>query len=138
LSPARGDSAVVRPAMTYAAEIWHSPKGMLGARKANVTALETVQNGGLGTVLGAFKATSTQVLEAESGVLPIRIGLDQSVLRALAVRGIHPLTKEGNARIRRRLKGKRGRAKKVTRTQRKRNSPGRGEPSRRQGEWTPG
>lgn len=39
----------------------------------------------------------------------MQIVLDEAVLRNQAVRGIHPVTKEGNSHIRKKLRGKRGR-----------------------------
>ena len=66
--------------------------------------LEVVQNGYLRRVLGAFKATSTRVLEAESEIAPIQLTLDEAVLRSQAIRGTHPVTKAGNAHIRSKLR----------------------------------
>jgi len=53
-------SAVVRPAMTYAAASWHNPEGTPGSNRTRVKVLEKIQNQCLRTVLGAFKATSIE------------------------------------------------------------------------------
>ena len=61
--------AVVRPALSYRAALWHNPKKKaLGgpARK-----LAKCQNQGLGQVLGAFKVTPTRQLETEAYVPPL-------------------------------------------------------------------
>ncbi len=106
-------SVVVRPAMTYAAAAWHTPKGLQGAHETYVKQLEVVQNGCLRRVLGAFKATSTRVLEAESEIAPIQLTLDEAVLRSQATRGTHPVTKAGNAHIRSKLRTMRLRNRRV-------------------------
>lgn len=54
-------------------------------------------------MLGAYKATPTAVLEAEPDMPSIHITLNHAVLRMQALRGIHPVTKVGNARIPRNL-----------------------------------
>ncbi len=102
-------SSVVRPAMTYAATAWHAPKGLREAKQTHIKKLDSIQNGCLRRVLGAYRATATRVVEAETGVPPLQTTLDQAVLRNQALRGIHPVTKIGNAQIRRKLKGRRGR-----------------------------
>ena len=101
--------AVVRPAMTYAAAIWHNPAGTRGATKTPEKQLGVVQNKCLRQVTGAYKATNTRELEAEAGVYPIQISLDLAVLRHQAFRGIHEVTRVGNKRIRAALRNKRGR-----------------------------
>lgn len=92
--------AVVKPAMTYGAAIWHAPPGTAEAKMTHVKKLATEQNGCLRTVLGAYRATPIAVLEAESAMPSMQIALDQTVLRMQALRGTHPVTKIGNARIR--------------------------------------
>ena len=102
-------NAVVKPAMTYAAAIWYNPAGTRGATKAPGRQLGIVQNKCLRHVSGAYKATNTRELEAETGVHPMQTSLDLAVLRHQALRGIHDVTKVGNTRIRRALRSKRGR-----------------------------
>ena len=96
--------AVVKPAMTYAAAIWHAPQGTPGAKKSAVQQLQLVQNRCLRAVTGAYKATPTAVLESEAYMPPIDLALDQIVLQSRLIRGTHPATKMGNERIRRNLK----------------------------------
>ena len=57
----------------------------------------------LRTVLGAYRTTTVQVLEAEADVSSIRIPLDKAFLGLKALRGTHLLIQEGNKRIRRKL-----------------------------------
>ena len=106
-------SAVVRPAMTYAAAVWHSPRALRGATRAHVRSLGVIQNRCIRRVLGAYKATSVRELEVESGIAPMQVTLDQTVLRYQALQGIHPATKAGNARIRRKLHKRQGRPRTV-------------------------
>ena len=67
-------------------------------------------------VLGAYRATPVRVLEAEPGINPIQISLDQAVLRRLSLRGVHPATKVGNEQIRAKLRPRKGRPKAITQT----------------------
>lgn len=62
--------------------------------------LAVEQNGCLRSVLGAYKAKPTAVLEAESKTPSIQIALYHAVLKMQALRGIHPVTKADNAQIR--------------------------------------
>ena len=71
--------------------------------------MAVIQNNCLRTVLGAYRTTPVQVLEAEADVSSIRIQLDKALLGSKALRGTHPLVYEGNRRIRRKLQPKRGR-----------------------------
>ena len=105
-------SAVVRPAMTYAAATWHTPKGLQRAHEKYMKQLEVIQNGCLRKVLRAFKTTNTRVLEAESGIAPIRITLDEAVLRGQATRRTQPVSKVGNSHIRMKLRKGKGRRRK--------------------------
>lgn len=92
-------SAVVRPAITYAAATWHTPIGLRDSKRTHVRNLAIIQNRCLRRVAGAYKATGIEPLEAEVGVPPMQLTLDLAVLRNQAVRGIHPVTKVGNIRI---------------------------------------
>ena len=102
-------NAVVRPAMTYAAAIWHTPNGLRGAQGTHARHLEKIQNGCLRRVLGAYKATNTRILEAKAEIPPMQITLNEAIIRSLTTRGIHPITRDGNSHIKRKLKRKRGR-----------------------------
>lgn len=73
-------TAVVRPAMTYGAPVWHLPKEPRKKRTGLVASLATLlQNKCLRSITGAYKATNIEVLEAESAVIPLDIHLDQAV-----------------------------------------------------------
>lgn len=102
-------TAAVKPAMTYGAAIWHPQPGTSEAKMTHVRKLAIEQNKCLRTVLGPYKVTPTavlptEVLEAESSVLSFQVTLDHAVLRMQALQGIHPVTKTGNARIRKNLR----------------------------------
>ena len=86
-------AAVVRPAMTFAAPIWHSPKNTPGAVGKHVKTLTTIQN----------------VLEVETGIPLVRDFLDKALLRSKILRGTHETVLKGNAMIKSRLQPKRGR-----------------------------
>ena len=101
--------AVVTPMLTFAALIWYTPKNLKGASEKHVDKLAVIQNNCLRIVLGAYRVTPVQVLEAEADVSSIRIQLDKALLGSKALRGTHLLVQEGNRRIRRKLQPKRGR-----------------------------
>ena len=71
--------------------------------------MAVIQNNCLRIVLGAYRVTPVQVLEAEADISSIRIQLDKALLGSKALRGTYPLVQEGNRRIRRKLQPKRGR-----------------------------
>lgn len=76
-------TAVIRPAMTYGAPAWHLSKEPSGEKSVGpVAQLATLQNKCLKAITGAYKATHSKVLGAESGVIPLDIYLDQVVLRS--------------------------------------------------------
>ena len=75
--------------------------------------------------MGAYKATPIPVLEAEARIPPIEIYLNRIAMRYQALRGTHPNTVKGTAEIRRRLRGRRGRARKPPPT-----------PSQKKERWT--
>src|SRR5438552_8305775 len=66
-------SSVVRPAITFSASVWYTPKGIETARKTIDKKLETLQNKSLRTVLGAYRAVNTRILEKEAAIPPISI-----------------------------------------------------------------
>ncbi len=99
-------NAVMRPMLTFAASIWHQPKGTSEATKSHIKRLAIIQNDCLRTVLGAFKATPVPVLEAEAAIAPIEIQLDRLVMQQQASGGIHLVTQEGNKHIWNKLQGK--------------------------------
>jgi hypothetical protein len=55
----------VRPAITYGASVWHTPEGVQGHCKGISKKLQTIQGKCLHTIMGAYKATSTEALEVE-------------------------------------------------------------------------
>ena len=106
-------SAVIRPAITYGAPIWHSITD-IRARKSQNQRCSTLQNIGLRTVSGAFRATPIPVLEAECTIPPIDLYMD-SLHASFHQRLIRSKTQElinlACSRIRNQLRGRRGRYK---------------------------
>lgn len=78
-------AAVVKPAMTYSAAIWHAPPKTTETKMTHVKKLAMEHNKCLRTVQGAYKATPTAVLEAESCMPGIQVALDQTILRMQAL-----------------------------------------------------
>ena len=68
-------SSVVRPAITFGASVWYTPQGIETARKTIDKKLEILQNKSLRTVLGAYRAVNTRILEKEAAIPPISIVL---------------------------------------------------------------
>ena len=62
---------IVQPAINFVSSIWHSPEYTPKANKGRVQKLEVMQNECLRIVLGAYRATPVQVLEAEAEILSI-------------------------------------------------------------------
>ena len=60
-------------------------------------------------ITGAYKATNIKILEAEAGVIPLDIHLDQMVLRARDNQRCKEVICQAKEKIRRKLRGKRGR-----------------------------
>ena len=97
--------------LTFAAPIWHYPRGIKGFSRKPAKRLAKIQNKCLRKVTRAYRATPIPVLEAEASVAPLEYQLDKLVLQYQALRGTHPATKEGNERIARHFQGRRGRKK---------------------------
>ena len=94
---------VVRPMLTFAALIWHHPRGIEGFSKKPLEKLTKIQNGCLRRITGAYRATPIPVLEAEASVAPLEYQLDKLVLQHQALRGTHTNIRKGNERIARHL-----------------------------------
>jgi hypothetical protein len=71
--------AVVRPAISYGAALWHSPKEK--PLRGAAGKLAKHQNSGLRQVLGAFKATPVRQLETEAYVPPLDLWLNGRIAR---------------------------------------------------------
>ena len=67
--------------MIYAAAAWHMLKRLIAAKENHVKQLELKYNGFLRKVLGAYRVISVRVLKTEVEVTPIRLTLDEIVLR---------------------------------------------------------
>ena len=109
-------SSVVRSAMTYAAATWHTSRGLRDSKRSHVKTLETIQNECLRRVAETYKVINKRVVEAETGISSLQITMDQAVLRNQALKDSHPVTKLGNARIRRKLREKRDKRRAVLQT----------------------
>ena len=73
--------AVVRSALSYGAALWHQPTDTAGKAKGPAVRLQKLQNQGLRTILGAFKATPIRQLETESYVPPLDLWLNGRIAR---------------------------------------------------------
>ena len=71
--------AVIRPAISYRAALWHNPKEK--PLRGPAGKLAKHQNQGLQQVLGAFRATLIQQLETEAYVPPIDLWLNSRTAR---------------------------------------------------------
>ena len=89
--------------------MWHLPKKSSKKSTTLIAKLATLQNKCLRSITGTYKATNTKVLEAESGVIPLDIHLDQAVSRSRDAPRCSEIMKLAKARIRRKLHGKRRR-----------------------------
>ena len=105
-------TAVVRPAITYAAPVWYEPEGVLGHRKGLLKEVQQLQNKCVRVVAGAYRATNARVLENETRIMPIDIYMEAQIINAH--RGNRPrvdsVVTDACRRIRDRLKGKRGKS----------------------------
>ena len=82
-------AAVVRPAMSYAAEVWYNPDDARIGRNKLVYSLQIIQNKCLRTVTGAYKTTSVPVVEHEAGVMPLDLHLESlAINHALRSKGL--------------------------------------------------
>jgi Reverse transcriptase (RNA-dependent DNA polymerase) len=75
-------TSVVRPTIAYGAAIWYAPQGITTARKHVDRKLEVLQNKNLRTVLGAYRAVGSRILEKEAGIPPISTILSAQVANA--------------------------------------------------------
>jgi hypothetical protein len=71
--------AVVRPALSYGAALWHSPEKKALSGPAGKLAKH--QNQGLRQVLGTFKATPIRQLETEAYIPPLDLWLNGRIAR---------------------------------------------------------
>ena len=109
--------AVVRPALSYGAALWHSPKGKASSGLAGK--LAKYQNQGLRQVLGAFKATPIRQLETEAYIPPLDLWLNGRLARfqaRLERTGIARQIKDACAAIRTQLRTRRQRQRAVPAT----------------------
>jgi len=91
---------VIQPAIAYAAASWHTPYGLRETKRNSCEKL-----GGDSKHLSQASHWGLQGHQCQSarsgGRIPhLQITLDQAVLRNQALRGMHPVTKKGNAHIR--------------------------------------
>jgi hypothetical protein len=105
-------SAVIRPALTYASTIWHTPtpKEEHARRKRQaagpVAKLKKIQNKCLRVVAGAYRATPVSVLETETFIPPLDLQLDAKLARFRLRHkqsGMEELVRAACAEIRRKL-----------------------------------
>ncbi len=101
----------VRPVLTYATVAWFLPAGVRRPKKGVVAKLQTIQGQCLRVVAGAYKATSTEALEAELGVEPLDLYTGRRAAAAAARHALSEARKGIVARteaiLHRRLPGRR-------------------------------
>ena len=73
--------AIVCSAMSYRAAVWHQPQSNASKPKGLAAKLQNLQNQGLRTVLGAFKATPIRQLHTESYMPPVDLWLNGCIAR---------------------------------------------------------
>ena len=69
-------TAIVKPAITYGANIWYTPRGVQGARKGVIKKLQTIQGKYLRIITGAYRATATEALKIKIYTILIDILID--------------------------------------------------------------
>ena len=109
-------SIVIRLILIFAAPVQYSPGNTSESTKKHVQKLTVVQNDYLRTVLGAYRATPVPVLEVEAVIPSIQLQLDKIVMNSAALKETHPVIIEGKRKIRKSLKGKRGRVRRLNPT----------------------
>ena len=102
-------TAVVHPAMTYGATVWYSPKDTKTRGLGPAAKLLPLQNKYLRSITGAYKAINTKILEAESGVMPLDIYLDQITLNSKNKFRYNDIMKSEKIKVCRKLASRRGR-----------------------------
>lgn len=70
-------AAVVRPAMSYGAEVWYDPDDARVGRNKQIYPLQVIQNKCLRTVTGPYRTTNVQMLEHEAGIAPLDLHLER-------------------------------------------------------------
>lgn len=68
-------TAVVRPTLTYGAQVWHEPT--LKGNHRSTEGLQKIQSASLRTALGAYKRTPRMILASEAAVEPLPLYLTQ-------------------------------------------------------------
>lgn len=74
----------------------------------NNALISVLQNICLRSITGAYKATNIRALEAESGVIPLGIHLDRALSKSREARRCNEVIATAEAKIRSRLKPRRG------------------------------
>ena len=89
-------SAVVRPIMTYGAQVWSVQTNgeLIEATKSGK--IGVVQNRCIRRVMGAYQMTQVAALEKESGIPPIGLHMESIALQRAVTTEDHPVTTEIN------------------------------------------
>jgi hypothetical protein len=70
-------TAIVYPALSYAAPVWYTPDGLTGHRKWMTKQLEKVHNSGPRMILGAYRIP---ILEHEAQIPPVDTLLESTIM----------------------------------------------------------
>ena len=77
----RYNNAIIRPAITYGAAIWHTPTPIKGPKSTKpvgpAVKLAKIQNKCLRAIVGVYKATPTLVLKTETSIPPLDLYLNK-------------------------------------------------------------
>jgi len=109
-------SAVISPSWAFGSAVWYHPEGGKEAKKKTTERLKVIQNKCLRVVAGAYKATHTMALEAETFIPPPDLFLKRLALlnrrRTKNTDGVKTI-KDACEAISRRLRGRRGRSRRT-------------------------
>ena len=112
----------IRPALTYSCSTSYTLVGVKGHRKGIARKLHSIQGQFLRKIIGAYRATAIEAIEIEANVLPIDLHLDcliAKTVRRLSTALVQEMITAID-RIKRQIKGRRGRASRVRPTPAKR------------------
>jgi exonuclease III len=72
----------IRPALMYGALTWYRPPEHFKGAKARATKLQAIQGQCLRRIAGAYRATATEALEAELGIVPLDLYAKSTIYKA--------------------------------------------------------
>jgi hypothetical protein len=76
-------TSIIKPAITYEANVWYTPIGVQGARKGVIKKLQAIQGKYLRIIIGAYRAIATEALEIKIYTILIDILLETQVAKTI-------------------------------------------------------